>query len=194
VTRLKRIKNLCDGEGVLDIGCYGDRTAYGHSLWLHGHISEVAEEVVGIDINQAGVEELQANGYEVYQENAENFNIDGVFDVVVAAEVIEHLTNPSGFLNSVKEHLAPEGILVLTTPNFHSLFVLGAYLSPFYSEEEHSIGFTPSILRNLLDRCGWRVQSVSLVTHEDIPRFGTDFINALVPRRLNFTIFCVAEP
>lgn len=193
MTRLERIKKLCNGEDVLDIGCYGDRTAYGHSLWLHGHISEVADEVVGIDINQTGVEELQTDGYEVYHENAEDFDIENTFDVVVAAEVIEHLTDPSGFLNSVREHLDSGGILVVTTPNLHSLFVLGAYLSPFYSEEEHSIGFTPSILRNLFDRCGWQTESIELVAHEDIPRFGTDFVNALVPRRLNFTIFCVAK-
>lgn len=194
MTRTDRILQLCEGEAVLDIGCYGDRTAYGHPLWLHGQIRDVASEVVGIDINESGIEELRAAGYEVSHENAEAFDLDREFDVVVAAEVIEHLTDPAGFLESVERHLADDGLLVVTTPNLHSLFVLGAYLSPFYSEEEHSIGFTPTILGNLLERCGWTVETLTLTTHEDIPRFKNELINSLVPDRLDFTILCTARP
>jgi SAM-dependent methyltransferase len=194
MSRLRRIKNCCEDKRVLDIGCYGDRTSYGHPLWLHGHILDVANEAVGIDIYEDGIEELQEDGYDVHHGNAENFDIGDSFDIVVAAEVIEHLTNPSGFLKSVEKHLDSDGVLLITTPNLHSLFVLGAYLSPFYTEKEHSIGFTPTILRNLLERCGWTVESLELITHEDIPNTGNNIINALVPKRLNFTIFCVAHP
>lgn len=192
--RLDHITSYCREQRVLDIGCYGDRTSYDHPLWLHGHILDVASGAVGIDINEVGVKELQKDGYDVRHENAEDFDLEDSFDIVIAAEVIEHLTNPSGFLNSVKDHLTDEGSLVITTPNLHSLFTLGAYLSPFYSEEEHSIGFTSSILKNLLTRCGWTVESLELVTHEDIPRLGNKIINMFVPKRLNFTIFCVAKP
>jgi 2-polyprenyl-3-methyl-5-hydroxy-6-metoxy-1,4-benzoquinol methylase len=194
MTRLTQIKKLCENKRVLDIGCYGDRTSYGHPLWLHGHIEDVADEVVGIDINESGIEELQQNGYDVHLQNAEEFDIGRTFDVVVAAEVIEHLTNPAGLLDNVESHLNEDGYLLLTTPNLHSLFVLGAYFSPFYSEEEHSLGLTPTILTNLLERCGWIVDEIELLTHEDIPRIGTEVINALVPNRLNFTIFCIARP
>lgn len=192
--RLDHITSYCREQRVLDIGCYGDRTSYDHPLWLHGHILDVASGAVGIDINEVGVKELQKDGYDVRHENAEDFDLEDSFDIVIAAEVIEHLTNPSGFLNSVKDHLTDEGSLVITTPNLHSLFTLGAYLSPFYSEEEHSIGFTSSILKNLLTRCGWTVESLELVTHEDIPRLGNKIVNMFVPKRLNFTIFCVAKP
>lgn len=192
--RLDHITSYCREQRVLDIGCYGDRTSYDHPLWLHGHILDVASGAVGIDINEVGVKELQKDGYDVRHENAEDFDLEDSFDIVIAAEVIEHLTNPSGFLNSVEDHLTDEGSLVITTPNLHSLFTLGAYLSPFYSEEEHSIGFTSSILKNLLTRCGWTVESLELVTHEDIPRLGNKIVNMFVPKRLNFTIFCVAKP
>lgn len=194
MARLKHIKEVCVGKTVLDIGCYGDRTDYGHPLWLHDHILDVADEVVGIDINKAGVEELQEDGYTVYREDAVNFDLGRTFDVIVAAEVIEHLTNPSGFLSSVEHHMNDDSILLITTPNLHSLFILGAYLSPFYSEEKHSIGFTPSILNNLLNRCGWTVESIKLVPHEDIPRIGTKIINSLVPNRFDFTILCITKP
>lgn len=194
MARLEKIKNRCEQKRVLDIGCYGDRTSYGHPHWLHGHISDVADDIMGIDINEQGIKELQEDGYEVYHKNAEDFELEETFDIVVGAEVIEHLTNPSGFLESVEKHLNEDGILLITTPNLHSLFILGAYLSPFYTEKEHSIGFTPTVLENLLNRCGWKVKSIELVTHEDIPSSGIRIINSLVPKRLNFTIFCIAQP
>lgn len=194
MTRLEEIVKLCSDQHVLDIGCYGDRTGYGHPLWLHGEIRDVAADATGIDINKSGIKELQDDGYEAYYEDAEDFELDERFNVVVAAEVIEHLTNPAGFLNSVEKHLTEDGVLIVTTPNLHSLLILGAYLSPVYHEEEHSIGFTPKILENLFERCGWSVDELKLVTHEDIPRRGNKIVNLLVPRRLNFTIFCQASP
>ena len=39
------------------------------------------------------------------------------FDVIVASEIIEHVENPSLLLRSCASALAPDGILVVTTPN-----------------------------------------------------------------------------
>lgn len=194
MTRADRILDLCENSRVLDIGCYGDRTAYPHPLWLHGHILDTADDVIGIDINEKGIDNLQQDGYDVYHRDAENFDLNEKFDLIVGAEVIEHLTSPSDFLDCAEDHLDDGGKLVVTTPNLHSLFILGAYFSPRYDEEEHTLGFTPKILENLFVQCGWTIETIELVTHEDIPRFGTRVANAIVPKRFNFTIFCKAHP
>ena len=39
------------------------------------------------------------------------------FDVVLASEVIEHTPEPGAFLRALREHLAPGGFVVLSTPN-----------------------------------------------------------------------------
>lgn len=39
------------------------------------------------------------------------------FDLVYSSEVVEHVEDPAGFLALLVEHLAPEGVLVVTTPN-----------------------------------------------------------------------------
>ena len=39
------------------------------------------------------------------------------FDVIVASEIIEHVENPSLLLRSCASALAPDGLLVVTTPN-----------------------------------------------------------------------------
>jgi len=42
---------------------------------------------------------------------------EGVFTLVTAIEVIEHVESPIGFLRNIGPLLAPDGIAVLTTPN-----------------------------------------------------------------------------
>jgi 2-polyprenyl-3-methyl-5-hydroxy-6-metoxy-1,4-benzoquinol methylase len=42
------------------------------------------------------------------------------FDIVSCLEVIEHLENPTQLLRSIRSLLAPDGIALITTPNFES--------------------------------------------------------------------------
>ena len=44
-------------------------------------------------------------------------NFTRKYDIVVAMEIIEHLENPWKFIRDIKTLLAPEGIIVLSTPN-----------------------------------------------------------------------------
>jgi SAM-dependent methyltransferase len=46
----------------------------------------------------------------------------GAFDAAVAIEVIEHVENIFLFLSNVADLLAPQGVLLITTPNVVSLF------------------------------------------------------------------------
>jgi 2-polyprenyl-3-methyl-5-hydroxy-6-metoxy-1,4-benzoquinol methylase len=49
--------------------------------------------------------------------NAFDLNFDTQFDVVLIAEVIEHLAHPDRFLKKVSQMLKPGGHIVLSTPN-----------------------------------------------------------------------------
>lgn len=40
-----------------------------------------------------------------------------VFDLVYSSEVVEHVADPAGFIRLLADHLSPDGMLVLTTPN-----------------------------------------------------------------------------
>jgi SAM-dependent methyltransferase len=56
------------------------------------------------------------------QGNAENFDLgQGVFDLVVSFQVIEHLYNPSAMLENVLTHLKPGGLFLVTTPNLSGI-------------------------------------------------------------------------
>ncbi len=53
----------------------------------------------------------------VEQGNAESFELDETFDMVVSLQVIEHLYNPEKMLESVKKVLKNDGYFIFTTPN-----------------------------------------------------------------------------
>jgi len=51
------------------------------------------------------------------QGNAESFQLDQQFDIVVSFQVVEHLYDPSAMLRNVYDHLKQGGLFLLTTPN-----------------------------------------------------------------------------
>jgi len=53
----------------------------------------------------------------VLQGNAEAFDLDRKFDVIVSLQVIEHLYNPDKMLECVNKHLKDDGVFIFTTPN-----------------------------------------------------------------------------
>ena len=54
----------------------------------------------------------------------ENPGFEGPFDVVVAKEVVEHVTAPRTWAGTISRGLRPGGELVLTTPNYGRLSTL----------------------------------------------------------------------
>ena len=44
-------------------------------------------------------------------------NLEGEFDLITAMEVIEHTADPQQFLSELAKRLAPNGLLMLSTPN-----------------------------------------------------------------------------
>ncbi len=118
-TRLKRILALAgnvQGKRILDIGC---STGYlGESLKKFG-----AAYVAGVEISDPAAQEARQKLDNVYV-----FNIqDAVwpeavmverFDLIVMAEVLEHVFDPAQVLQKIHKLLAPEGAVIITTPNF----------------------------------------------------------------------------
>ena len=137
---------------------------------MHNKIKKCAASVTGIDISKEGVEFLKRKGYDIKLANAEDFNLNQKFDVVVAGELIEHLANFEGFLNSVRKHLKDNGLLILTTPNMfyfkEALFLILRGFPPV--NPEHTCYFDEVTLRQLLNRFGFSVEKVMYTTSEKL--------------------------
>lgn len=155
------------GSAVLDVGCAGHVPEPGSPYWVHGRLRERFPTVVGIDFNENNIGMLKGLGYEsLYVASAEDFSLPQKFDTIVAGELIEHLSNPGLFLKRCKEHLAPEGRVVLTTPHpFSLLSILYAMFKypKTCQNPEHTCWFCPQTLRELGERHGFRVMHWDLI-------------------------------
>jgi SAM-dependent methyltransferase len=77
----------------------------------------------------------------------------GVFDSVVASEVIEHLENPSRFLAECRRVLRKNGVLCISTPNpyYPPVVVLEVLMiKKGYFDDDHVNLFPPRIMLKLL--------------------------------------------
>lgn len=116
--RIRDILKEIDGGQVLDIGCVQhDPTNRHDPNWLHQHLYDRADEVLGVDVDKEGIKKLHQAGYNVTVANAEVLDLEEQYDYIVAGELIEHLANPGRFLNATKNRLADNGQLIISTPN-----------------------------------------------------------------------------
>lgn len=111
------MKSVPDSASILDIGIGSGEIAkhvrqrsYGSAVHIEG--IDIAENVLlehADDYDRRRIVNVDQIGW------TEQF--DRLFDVVVAAELVEHLFRPDLFFSSVREVLKPSGFLVLSTPN-----------------------------------------------------------------------------
>lgn len=164
--RIKTILPLLpEGGSILDIGCaQHDAGERSDPNWLHQHLYEIGNEVLGIDYLEEEIAELREAGYNVEHQNAETMDLGREFDTIVAGELIEHLSNFGQFLDRVNNHLLPGGALVLSTPNPWALHrFYQAFQGEVYSNPEHTCWFDERTLRQTLKRHGFEVESVAYV-------------------------------
>ena len=88
------------------------------------------------------------------------------YSIVLAADVLEHLSNPDYVLSRLKTLLHKDGLLVVSLPNIANLYVrlnllLGRF--PTHSkgllDETHLHCYTLASMRRLLVRTGWVIES-----------------------------------
>lgn len=137
VDRMVYLRNVCAGKQVLDLGAM-DETAYelkrGKDVWLHGELAKVAADVIGVDSSEKVPPHGLRTGERSIIHRGDVTDLAGflaahavVPDVIVAGELIEHLSNPLAFLQSLRAQGALRNrTLLLTTPNataFHNCLI-----------------------------------------------------------------------
>jgi 2-polyprenyl-6-hydroxyphenyl methylase/3-demethylubiquinone-9 3-methyltransferase len=102
------------GKAALDIGC-------GAGL-LCEPLARLGAAVTGVDAAAENVAAAAAHaegvGLDIRYMAGEVAALDiGTFDLVTSVEVIEHVADKPAFLRDVAARLAPDGLLVMSTPN-----------------------------------------------------------------------------
>lgn len=154
------IEGYISNKSILDLGCVDHEASNEKGKhWLHRKIHEKASKTLGVDYLPQEVEKLKKMGYEVVQGNVENLDLGKQFDAVVAGNIIEHLSNPGLFLDSVHKHLKDTGHFLITTDNCYGLRSLkGIFLNDFIRpNNEHTMTFEEEVFRQMLKRHGFQV-------------------------------------
>ena len=125
--RLKYIRDMIDqhwqadecsrtplsGKSALDVGC-------GAGL-LCEPLARLCAKVTGIDaapeVIAVARDHAKRQGLEIDYRIGAVEGLKGQFDLVTSLEVIEHVADPGAFLKALAARLAPNGLLVLSTPN-----------------------------------------------------------------------------
>ena len=139
---------------LLDVGC-------GHGLLLDEARSR-GYETVGLELSRSAARHArEALGLDVREQPVESFvDLDG-FDVVVLADVIEHLDDPVAAVDRCAGLLRPGGVLCVVTPDPSSLTARVAGRRWWGFVPAHACLLPRATLRELL-AAGGRVISTDL--------------------------------
>ncbi len=106
-------KNYVAGKNVLDIAC---GSGYGSKILCDAG----AKSVMAVDISEEAINYAQkkysAPQLTFQQGDAEKFESEDQFDVIVSFETIEHLKEPLPFLKKLNTLLTSSGYLLLSVP------------------------------------------------------------------------------
>nr|WP_246500812.1 class I SAM-dependent methyltransferase [Azospirillum rugosum] len=136
---------------LLDVGC-----GFGFTVDMAARC--LGWRAVGVDpcgLAQDGARLLQAPIVNRYLDR--DSDIGEPFDIVHSSEVIEHIDAPYGFLDVMRCHLAPGGVVVLKTPNAAVLApsLAGGMMQAILAPGSHLILYTARSIEHALRKAGF---------------------------------------
>ena len=151
--RVQLIKNLFPEGRLLDVGS-------GQGFFLY-HARQHGFSVTGVDVSSRAVEFCdQTFHIKVHLQNInEDFNFDEKFDVITMWHILEHVSDPLGFVTRIRRLLSPQGRLIIEVPNINSLkFRLASARHRWIGgnhPRHHKYFFSWKTLRQLLKKAGY---------------------------------------
>ena len=165
VDRVNYIQDICRNKKVLHLGATDAPetiNAVENNRLLHLQLQAVSSYLVGLDINVEMIEWLSKN-QEINNieygniENSEDYPQED-FEIIVAGEIIEHLSNPGKALDAIRKSIKPTTKLIITVPNAYSL---KGFLRAVFQHElihpDHTLHHSPYTLKALLKRHGFKI-------------------------------------
>lgn len=122
---------------ILEIGA-----GFGATL-SHLKTTRIAKEVVGLDIsvNKDLIDTNTIDNFiigNIEELNLEQYN--NYFDVIILADVLEHLINPKEVLEKVANYLNNDGEILISIPNFrHKSAIYKVFFKGNFSYEESGL-------------------------------------------------------
>ncbi len=148
---------------VLDLGC--------SSGLLSARLREMGHRVTGVDVIEiAGVADRTDTFVRADLNEGIPPEVGKDFDIVLAADVLEHLVNPGALMSQIRNVIAPGGVALFCVPNIaHWYPRLRSTLGMFDYDQRgildstHLRFFTRRSIRKLVERQGFKVQRIECV-------------------------------
>ena len=146
-----------NGKKVLEVGA-GDAS-------LIKKLVEMGAAVDAIEMDPVAAELARQHCRTVYEKNLENLetiDVEDQYDVIVMADVLEHLRNADFILSKAKAYLKTGGMLIVSLPNVANIYLrlnllFGRF--PYHTkgilDRTHVRFFTLKSAEQLLVRTGW---------------------------------------
>jgi len=161
------------GSSVLDVGCGT------------GSVSRIIADIrhakiTGIEPNSCRAAAARARGFEVYEEPFTSgvLQLLDQFDVVLFADVLEHVPDPARFLQLAHRALRPDGRVIASVPNVAHWSVRIDLLRGRFNyqpvgirDSTHLRWFTGETVRSLFESNGLRVISLQHTAGVTLPDY-----------------------
>jgi methionine biosynthesis protein MetW len=161
------------GARVLDVGCSA------------GYLGEALKErrqarVWGIELDETDAAKARKRGYEeVIAADLDLFNWEDLgrneFDVVVFADVLEHLKRPGDAIRGAAKRLAPDGMVIASIPNIAHLSIRVELMEGGFAYEKlgllddtHLKYFTKKTIEDLFTSAGLSIRHLEATVY-DLP-------------------------
>jgi len=166
------IARACENRSVLHLGC-AEWPTTAESLrdgtLLHLAVASAARRALGVDLSEEGLAILRASGFrDVVRWDVEKLSeleLDRPVDVIVAGEILEHLSNPGLCLAGAAQIMKQAGaILILSVPNAFSLrhFLPLLLRRTELVMPDHTAYYSITTLSELLGRYGLRIREIHM--------------------------------
>jgi len=154
---------------LLDVGC-------GEGFVLRS-FADKGWDVAGIDFSVAGVESMNPDVADRVEQGDTFSLLDAQIaagerhDLVWLGNVLEHVLDPVGLMTSLRQLVAPGGLLIVTVPNDGSAYHEALYEADdidrrfWIAIPDHMSYFTATSLRTTAEATGWNC----LALHGDFP-------------------------
>jgi hypothetical protein len=169
--------DVCRSKKILHIGCCDHipliRSKIDAGEWLHGQLTAVASQIVGIDIDQEAVvaaNEISGVSNIFAGDLTSPIKIDRIasnhFDYAVFGEVLEHIGNPVEFLKAFQtNYKANVKNIIITVPNaFRAGNLKGIFANREVINSDHRFFFTPYTIAKIATDAGIAPSRILMAT------------------------------
>jgi 2-polyprenyl-3-methyl-5-hydroxy-6-metoxy-1,4-benzoquinol methylase len=150
-SRYRAIKQFLPQESICDVGC-------GEGFFLEVLKKEGKKYVWGIEPSLFSYNQAKTKGHEVFNKDISYLKDMGEkVNTLTLFNVIEHLTDPETDLETLRNALAPNGVLVIETPNINASLQKVTDHKNSLIYHEHLFYWSKRALKSFLEQHGFKV-------------------------------------